>query len=388
MLWILILYVDIRIVCPAKTYSQLSTNSQCSGKDIHIDDEQNRQSKTLTASSFCMISRCPSTILRSIQLHHLHNEAMTSFLFEKAITFPPFIFLTLTETLKNSCNCWSPYFKLNSNLKGKIEYRVCRTFFESFRWKNTKVEWLNFTGFPKVLQRNSIYFFNWPRDLVKASKVQNLLSKFSNNEGMPLSQKLIVWKEFSTFPKCKAKSFVQSNFSWIFLLYEWNFLCICLCCHQRRKLDKTWNILPIVMKPPLPHNLTTALKIPCFKALSSLRKIFAVFEPIFTLHFPRTFLVHFFQALFLLFMWCVLNSFHFPVLILNKCLKFSLVENARILCFILFYFCSFLVCRQEWEILTLQKSCDLIIADVWDFNFLLNTLNYLFLEVNFPCFII
>lgn len=30
---ILTLYVDIRIVCPAKTYSQLSTNSQCSGKE-------------------------------------------------------------------------------------------------------------------------------------------------------------------------------------------------------------------------------------------------------------------------------------------------------------------------------------------------------------------
>jgi hypothetical protein len=30
---ILVLYVDIRIVCPAKTYSQLSNaNSQCSGK--------------------------------------------------------------------------------------------------------------------------------------------------------------------------------------------------------------------------------------------------------------------------------------------------------------------------------------------------------------------
>lgn len=31
---ILIFYVDIRIMCPAKTYSQLSTNSQSSGKKI------------------------------------------------------------------------------------------------------------------------------------------------------------------------------------------------------------------------------------------------------------------------------------------------------------------------------------------------------------------
>ena len=45
---ILIFYVDIRIMCPAKTYSQLSTNSQSSGKksrreEINYGNEQSRK---------------------------------------------------------------------------------------------------------------------------------------------------------------------------------------------------------------------------------------------------------------------------------------------------------------------------------------------------------
>lgn len=52
--------IDIRIVCPAKTYSQLSTNSQCSGKTFNSNSTQ-------SALDFCGIFHFFRFYLKKIQ---------------------------------------------------------------------------------------------------------------------------------------------------------------------------------------------------------------------------------------------------------------------------------------------------------------------------------
>lgn len=75
--------IDIRIVCPAKTYSQLSTNSQCSGKTFNSNSTQ-------IALDFCGIFRFSVFLFEKNTIYfpsHLENVSLKLFVLSFFLLF-------------------------------------------------------------------------------------------------------------------------------------------------------------------------------------------------------------------------------------------------------------------------------------------------------------
>lgn len=94
---ILVLYVDIRIVCPAKTYSQLSNaNSQCSGKTNEIKLPSHESDSSLF-SRFFLYTLAPAgddcDVTRETFRENSKNDSMIRIIFIKNSWFPSSLLL-------------------------------------------------------------------------------------------------------------------------------------------------------------------------------------------------------------------------------------------------------------------------------------------------------